>query len=95
MTVEAGVRPCDQRAVEALFASACLVTCDEDQGAPLCVESKGRAPDAVGGVEAQLLHVAMFRTLQRVHMRAAELWSEGFKQTGLGEQRRLDFVRKR
>jgi hypothetical protein len=84
--IESGIGFSNQSLVEPFFAHVRLITTTKDDRLTGWVKGKREAPDSVGGVEAELLHVGVLRTVERVHARSTELWSELFKQFDLSQQ---------
>jgi len=72
MLVEPSIRNQKQVAIKAALSNAALVSCHQKDGFALRVESKGDTPDTPIGIEAQLLHVGVARTLQRIYLRPSQ-----------------------
>jgi hypothetical protein len=66
------VRLADQLDVEAPLTLTGLVTGHEQDSPALRIEREGHPPNAVGRIEAQLLHVRLPRALQRIDARAGD-----------------------
>jgi len=94
MCVETLVSRGDQLAIKPFLTPAGFVAGDENDRLAECVEGEGRAPCAIRCVEAQLLHVGVFRVLQSVHVGSPELGPKLLEQSRLGEQSRLSIARK-
>ena len=90
MGVEPLVRPPDQLAVGAPLIQTCLVTGCEQHGPPPWVEREGDAPYASSGPKAKLLHIAVARSIQCVHVRPAERRPERLEQRRMREKLILD-----
>ena len=95
MGVEPLVRPPDQLAVGAPLIQTCLVTGCEQHGPPPWVEREGDAPHASSGPKAKLLHIAVARSIQCVHVRPAERRPERLEQRRMREKLILDDERSR
>lgn len=86
MGIESGIGFSDQSFVEPFSAHVSPVTTTKDDRLTGRVKGEREAPDSVGGVEAELLHVGMLRAIERVRPRSAELRSELFEQLDVGQQ---------
>ena len=82
----------DELFVKTSLAASRLVSRYQQNGTALGVEGECNAPDPVGGIEAQLLHVRVLRALQRIHAGAPELRPEGLQELGVGEQLVLNLL---
>jgi hypothetical protein len=82
MFVEPLVRLLDELSVKtSLTASR-----HQQDGPAFGVEGERDAPDPVGGIEAQLLHVRVLGAVQGIDAGASELRPEGLQELGVGEQ---------
>jgi len=84
------IRLGDELLVEAILASAGLVTGHKHDRPSFGIEGEGGAPFAIRRLEAQLLHIGVLRALQRIRVRPSKLWTILGQQLGDGEQRVLD-----
>ena len=82
MSVETFIRLLDQIALEALLATARLVTRYQQDRFALRIKSEGYAPFAVSGGKAQFLHIGVPRAVKCIGARAAELRTELLEQEG-------------
>ncbi len=57
MRAKAGIGFFDELAVKPLFAPARLVSTNQDNGLPVCVEGEGYSPNTIRGIEPQFLHI--------------------------------------
>jgi hypothetical protein len=80
----------DQRPVEPCRTAARLISGHQQQGLPRRIKGKRHAPHSIVSVEAQLFHVGMLRSIQRVHPRPTKLRTEMLQQLRLGEQFQTD-----
>jgi len=94
MLVEALVRPCDQAFVETLLRYAGFIAGDQQDRLPIRIESVGDSPYAPCRVEAQLLHIRMFRPRQRVGARPLHPRPCRFEKLRHRQQFVLDGLRK-
>src|ERR1035438_7909680 len=76
----------DELTVEALFAPTRFVSADQQDSSSHRVETEGYSPYAACGIEAQLFHIRVTRTVQRIGTRPAEQWPELLQQLGVGQQ---------
>ncbi len=90
MVGKPAIRLCDKLLIEALLANARLVTRDQENSLPFRVKREGCAPFAVGGRETHLLHVGVFRALERVDIGPTELRAVFGEQLRDGQQFGLD-----
>ena len=67
MGVKACVSLADQLIVEAFFAPALFIPGDKQDCVPAGIKREGYAPDTIGGVKAQFLHVGVARPLECIH----------------------------
>jgi len=74
---------CYELAVKSLLAAARLVSRDQKDRVPFRVEREGHAPDTVCRVKAQLLHIRVARTLERIHAGPAEPRAKPLQQQGM------------
>jgi len=79
MIVEPVIRLSNEPLIKPFLAAARFVAAAQDDGLPLRVESESETPGAVLSGEAQLLHVGVTRSLQRIGMRAAQIRPGGFQ----------------
>ena len=93
MSVESSICRGDQRIVKPPLADARLVSGSEQDGATLAVKCERDAPDAAIGVETQLFHVDVARSLEGVNGRTSKRWAELFEQLDAREQGILHCVR--
>jgi hypothetical protein len=73
MLIESFVGLCYEAAVKSLLAAARLVSSHQKDGVPFRVEREGDAPDTVRRVKAQLFHIRVTRTFERIDAWSAEL----------------------
>ena len=86
MIIEALVGLSDQLFVEPLLSHSRLVSGDQQNRPALGIERESDSPDAVGGIEAQLLHVRVPRSLESVRPRAAKLRPERLQKFRVRQQ---------
>ena len=67
----------DETAIETTLTDTGLVASDQKNRLTLWIEGEGCTPDAIGSVEAKLLHVLVLRTLESIDSRSTELWPDG------------------
>src|SRR5579884_3007238 len=70
------VRLGDKPFVKAVLTPARLIACYQYNRPPFGVKGEGRSPFAVGCFKAQLLHIGVLRTLERVDMWSTKLRPE-------------------
>jgi len=82
MFIEPFIRLADQVLVELFLADAALVAADQKDGFTLRIKGKGHPPFAVRRTEAKLLHVGVFRVVQRIGARPLQHGAELLEQLG-------------
>jgi len=70
-------------AIKSLLAAARLVSRDQKDRVAFRVEREGDAPDTVRRVKAQLLHICVARTFERIDAGPAELRAKLLQQQGM------------
>jgi len=70
-------------AIKFLLAAARLVSRNRKDRVAFRVEREGDAPDTVCRVKAQLLHIRVARTLERIDTGSSELWAKLLQQQGM------------
>jgi hypothetical protein len=84
--IESGIALGNQTSIEPRRAAARLIAGNQQDALPQRIECNGDPPDAAIGIEAQLLHIRVFRSMQRIHSRSTQLRTEMLQQLGLREQ---------
>ena len=67
MSVKSSICLGDELLIKSSFASARLVACRQQNPSAIRIEGKGYAPDAIGGIKSQFLHISVARFVQRVN----------------------------
>ena len=83
MLIKSFVGLCYELAIKSLVAAARLVSRDQKDRVALRVEREGDAPDTVCCVKAQLLHIRVARTFDRIDAGPAELRAKLLQQQGM------------
>lgn len=84
----------NQASVKAILTCSRFIAGNEEDGISFGVEDEGDAPDSAVGIETELLHVGVLRSLQSVGERTAQKWSEGFEELNLSSEVAFDLLRK-
>ena len=90
MCVESVIRLPDQLTVEPVLADARFVAGNKQDRLALGIEGKGHPPFAICRAEAQLLHVCMARSGQRVSARPPQLRPEALEKVRQRQNLRPD-----
>ena len=83
MLIKSFVGLCYELAIKPLLAAARLVSSDQKNGIAFTVEREGDAPHAICRIKAQLLHIGVARTFERIDARPAELRAKLLQQQGM------------
>jgi len=75
MPVEPSIRHQKQFAIKPALCDSTLVSGHQQDGLTLRIEGERDSPYAPIGIKAQLLHVGVARTLQRIDLRSFQEWS--------------------
>ena len=86
MVVVSGFGYGDQSFVEAALVGTGLVAGGQEDRLAFRIEGEGHAPDFARPLEAQFLHVGVFRRLERVHRGTPEVWAELRQQLRVRQQ---------
>ena len=86
MLIESFVGLCYELAIKSLLAAARLVSRDQQDRVAFPVEREGDAPDTACRVKAQLLHIRVARTVERIDAGPAELRAKPLQQQGMSAQ---------
>ena len=86
MGVETRIGLRDQPAIEPPLTATGFITSAQDQRLTMRIKCKGKTPHTIGGIEPQLLHVRVFRAVERVHAGSAKLRPESLQQFHMGQQ---------
>jgi len=78
--------------VKPLLVPAGFVAGNEQNRLSAGIEGEGGAPLAIRGLESQLLHIGVLRSLERIGVGSPKLRAIVRKQLGHGEQRILDIL---
>lgn len=93
MSAEAIVSPSNQIPIKLPLTDTGLVATDQQNSPASRIEGERHSPFPSGRAEAQLFHVGVFRSLQRVDTRPPELRSKLLKQSGQRQNLILDSFR--
>src|SRR5271166_547423 len=86
MPVEPSIRHANQIVVKAALRNPVFVSRHQQDGLALRIKGKSNTPYASIGIKAQLLHVGVARTLQRIDLRSSKERSLLAKVDGQGNQ---------
>ncbi len=86
MFIEPGVRLGNHLSIKALLAHSGLIPSHQKNGIPSRIKCKGNPPNTVRRVKAQLFHVGVARTVQRIDSRASEQRPEMSQQSRLRQE---------
>lgn len=75
MPVKSFIRYADQIAIESRLPDSCLVPTHQQNGLALLIKGKGNTPCSPIGIETQLLHPGVTRTVESIHIRPSKLRS--------------------
>src|SRR5271165_3650932 len=92
MRVESLVRPGDKLLIKTLLAHTRLVARYQQNRFARGIEREGDSPNAVSGVEAQLLHVGMTRTIQGINAGPSQLWPKLLQQACMSQNLQPDLL---
>lgn len=76
MLVKTSIGNRDQLTVKPAFLDASLVASDQQYCLAVRIEGKSHAPDTVVGIEPQLLHIGMLRSVKRIDLGSAKCRSK-------------------
>src|SRR5450432_1190760 len=82
MSVETVIGLSDQFAVEPFFANTRFIPCHEQDSLTLRIESKGHPPLTITRAEAQLLHIRVAPSVQRIGAGPLQLRPELLEKPG-------------
>jgi hypothetical protein len=66
------IRHANQIAIKAYLRGCALISSGQQDGLALWIKDLGNSPNTTIGIEAQLFHVGVARTLERICLRPAE-----------------------
>jgi hypothetical protein len=76
MFIESVFRYLNQTSVKLALRNSRLVPAYQQNRLSPQIERKGDSPCAIIGTKTKFLHIRVFRTLQRIHLRPAQLWTK-------------------
>jgi len=85
MGVKPVVRFSDELFIEPLLAAAGFVACDKENGLAFRVERKNDAPLTIRRTEAELFHVGVTGSVQRIDARTPQLRPELLQEPSMGK----------
>src|SRR4051794_3548942 len=85
MGVKPVVRFSDELLIDPLFASAGFVACDKENGLSLRVKGESDAPLTIRRTEAELFHIGVTGTVQRIDAGTSQLRPELLQEPGMGQ----------
>jgi len=86
MRIESTISNRYKSTIECSFAAAALITGSQEHRLSLWIECESNPPNSFVGVEAQLLHIRVLRSLERIDPGAFRGWSEYLDDTDMSQQ---------